>query len=162
MDRSAAWALFCIALPLLCVAAYAWTLDAPMDWYRTVILEPGGEPVFGLGVEKVDLDTILKESAVQGLRRAPVLVAAFAIAVALFVVLRTDPNSRRPTLEQLYVTLAPLAIASTVGAAVFTPPDLLTMLLLLAVQWVMILPAATVILFTVRKIWCPASTTAAS
>lgn len=58
----------------------------------------------------------------------------------------------RSPFARVYATLAPLLGAGAVGAALFTPPDVLSTLLLIVFQWALYTPIALAMLSVFSKL----------
>ena len=139
MDRSAAWALIAVSIVMAAVGGVGWLLESPVDsWDR--LLTPDGE--IGFLPRDIDQATLVHASVVEALRRAPLLCAAAILAFGIATWLVTTPDVACPVPARIYVTLAPGLVASVVSAAVFTPPDILTTLMLSAVMWAVYVPSA--------------------
>lgn len=140
MTRTAAGALFATSLVLAALAALAWAVESPMDsWPRYVT--PDGDvrvtpPSFDEAVLTHEL--VIVESA----RRAPLPLAVviFVCGVAYWIVAarRRDARPQR----DLYATLAPGLMAAPISAVLYTPPDVISTLMMTGVLWAVFVPTA--------------------
>ena len=153
MDRAVALTLLTMTLVLVAASAVAWTVESPLERYETVVPAPGEAPTLYVPFDDPVLDdasTLLHAAVVESLRKAPLLVAFVVLIVGL--VAWSRGKVLRPVFARVYATLAPLLAASAVGAALFTPPDVLSTLILIALQWTVYTPIALVLLAVFSRI----------
>ena len=154
MDRSAALTHLGMVLLFILIAGAAWLAESPLARYRTLVMAPGEAPVMQIPLDDPVFDdpsALLTASLVEGLRRAPLLMAVVSLLTHLFLWHRSDPRARRPFRERAAFTLGPMGLAAAIGAVVFTPPDMLSSLLMILVQGVLAFPAALLLLIVISR-----------
>lgn len=146
MDRTVAVALFAIGTLLLGLCALAWAMPTPADPYRTLML-PDGTRWLGPDTP-TDMGFLVREGLHQAARWHLLLVGVCAWAVGLAALVRGGPST--PALR-LVVVMAPLLAASSCGSVLFTPPDLLTTLLMFGLSVGGLVPIGVVVLAVVSR-----------
>ena len=149
MDRVAAGSLIVTSLVMAVLGGAAWGVASPMDSWPRYVTPDGEVHVMAPSFDEAAVLTnelVIIESA----RRAPLLLAVvlFVSGVASWIVAR----KRRPERRNLYATLAPGLMSSPIAAALYTPPDIVSTLMMTGVLWAAFVPTALLARLAIGRI----------